>query len=216
MRAMAWVLSAIVGYVLGSVPVALIVARRHGVDLYRTSDGNPGAWNTLEQIGARRAWPAFIGDAAKGTLAGGLGLLLGGGNVWVGYVAVAAAMLGHAFPLFARLRGGKSVLTFAGGMLAVAPLAGAIGLAVCLLVSLAARSFALGARAGIFGAPLIQLAVDPAERVAATGALMTLIGALFGLRALQARRAGPGRAPRADPPDTSAPARSARGAAPPR
>jgi len=125
-------------------------------------------------------------------------------------------MLGHAFPLFARGRGGKSVLTFAGGMLAVAPLAGAIGLAVCLLVSLAARSFALGARAGIFGAPFIQLAVDPAERVAATGALMTLIGALFGLRALQARRAGPGRAPRADPPDTSAPARSARGAAPPR
>jgi glycerol-3-phosphate acyltransferase PlsY len=139
----------------------------------------------------------------------------------VGYVAVAAAMLGHAFPLFARLRGGKSVLTFAGGMLALAPLAGAIGLAVCLLVSLGARSFALGARAGIFGAPVIQLAVDPAERVAATGALMTLIGALFGLRALQARRAappaaGPEPGPRAEPPDRSAPARSARGAAPPR
>ncbi len=213
MRAMAWVLSAIVGYVLGSVPVALIVARRHGVDLYTTSDGNPGAWNALEQLGARRAWPAFVGDALKGTLAGIAGIALG--DVWTGYVAVAAAMLGHGFPLFARLRGGKSVLTFAGGMLAVAPLAGAIGLGVCLLVSLAARSFALGARAGIFGAPLIQLAVDPAERVAATGALMTLIGALFGLRALQARRAqrtardGPG-------PDTSAPATSATGAAPPR
>ena len=204
MRAMAWVLSAIVGYVLGSVPVALIVARRHGVDLYRTSDGNPGAWNALEQLGPRRAWPAFVGDAVKGTLAGGAGLLLSGGDVWAGYVAVAAAMLGHAFPLFARLRGGKSVLTFAGGMLAVAPLAGAIGLAVCLAVSLGARSFALGARAGIFGAPLFQLAVDPPERVAATGALMALVGALFGLRALQARRAG-----------TSAPATSARGAAPP-
>jgi glycerol-3-phosphate acyltransferase PlsY len=71
---MAWVLSAIVGYVLGSVPVALIVARRHGVDLYRTSDGNPGAWNALEQLGARRAWPAFVGDALKGTLAGIAGL----------------------------------------------------------------------------------------------------------------------------------------------
>src|SRR4028119_2282061 len=71
MRAMAWVLSAIVGYVLGSVPVALIVARRHGVDLYRTSDGNPGAWNALEQLGARRARPAFVGDAAEGARAGG-------------------------------------------------------------------------------------------------------------------------------------------------
>ena len=209
MRAMAWVLSAIVGYVLGSVPVALIVARRHGVDLYSTSDGNPGAWNALEQLGARRAWPAFVGDGLKGTLAGLAGLAIGG-DVWTGYVAVAGAMLGHAFPLFARGRGGKSVMTFAGGMLAVAPLAGAIALAACLAVSLLARSFALGARVGIFGAPFVQLAVDPAERVAATGALMTLIGALFGLRGLQARR-------RAGdlPADTSAPARSARGAAPP-
>jgi glycerol-3-phosphate acyltransferase PlsY len=212
---MAWVLSAIVGYVLGSVPVALIVARRHGVDLYRTSDGNPGAWNALEQLGARRAWPAFVGDALKGTLAGIGGLALGGGSVWVGYVAVAAAMLGHAFPLFARGRGGKSVLTFAGGMLALAPLAGAIGLAACLLVSLAARSFALGARVGVFGAPLIQLAVDPAERVAATGGLMTLVGALFGLRALQARRRD-GPAPAPAPGDTSGRATSGPGAPPPR
>src|SRR5215210_3943946 len=138
MPAMAWVVSAIVGYLLGSVPVALIVARRHGVDLYRTSDGNPGAWNALEQLGARRAWPAFAGDALKGTLAGVAGWILGDANVWVAYAAVAAAMLGHAFPLFARGRGGKSVLTFAGGMLAVAPVAGAIGLTACLLVSLAA------------------------------------------------------------------------------
>src|SRR4028119_696073 len=66
MRAMAWVLSAIVGYVLGSVPVALIVARRHGVDLYRTGDGNPGAWNALEQLGPRRGGPAAPGRAAEG------------------------------------------------------------------------------------------------------------------------------------------------------
>ncbi len=215
MRAMAWVLSAIVGYLLGSVPVALIVARRHGVDLYRTSDGNPGAWNALEQLGARRAWPAFVGDALKGTLAGLAGLALGGGDIWVGYVAVAAAMLGHAFPVFARGRGGKSVLTFAGGMLALAPLAGAIGLAACALVSVAARSFAIGARVGVFGAPFIQLAVDPAERVAATGGLMSLVGALFGLRALQARRRAPPPTDAPPPADTSARATPATGAAPP-
>lgn len=62
--------AALVGYLLGSVPVALLVARRHGVDLFATGDGNPGAWNALEQLGARRAWPAFVGDALKGTLAG--------------------------------------------------------------------------------------------------------------------------------------------------
>ena len=180
-------LAIVVGYVLGSVPVALLVARRHGVDLYTTADGNPGAWNALEQLGPRRAWPAFAGDGLKGTLAGLAGYALGG--VYVAYAGVAAAMLGHAFPLFARLRGGKSVMTFAGGMLAVAPVAAPIALAACVVVSLARRSFALGARVGIFGVPLVQLLVDPVERVAATGALMTLVGALFGLRALQSRSA---------------------------
>ncbi len=177
----------VVGYLLGSVPVALLVARRHGVDLFRRGDGNPGAWNALEQLGARRSWPAFIGDAAKGTLAGLAGFALGG--TWVAYVAVAAAMLGHAFPLATRGRGGKAVMTFAGGMFAVAPLAAAIALAACVAVSLARRSFALGARVGIFGVPFAQAAVDPIDHVAATGALMTLVGALFGVRALQGRRA---------------------------
>lgn len=171
------------------MPVSLVVARRHGVDLYTTSDGNPGAWNALEQLGGRRAWPAFAGDALKGTVAGAAGVALGG--VWVGYVAVGAAMLGHAFPLFAGLRGGKSIMTFAGGMFAVAPLAAAIGLAVCVAVSLAARSFAWGARVSVFGVPAIQLAVDPVTHVAATGALMCLIG----LRFLAAQRR-PSPAPR--------------------
>jgi acyl phosphate:glycerol-3-phosphate acyltransferase len=182
-----YVVAAIVGYALGGVPVALIVARRHGVDLFATGDGNPGAWNALEQLGPRRAWPAFVGDGLKGTLAGLAGLVLGG--VWVAYVAVAAAMLGHAFPLATRGRGGKAVMTFAGGMFAVAPLAAAVALGVCAAVWLARRSFALGARVGVFGVPLVQLLLDPVERVAATGVLMTLVGTLFALSALRGRRA---------------------------
>ena len=192
---MTYVVACIVAYLLGSIPVSVLVARRHGVDLYATADGNPGAWNALEQLGPRRAWPAFAGDAAKGLLAGLLGVALGG--VWVGYAAVAAAMVGHAFPLFARLRGGKSVMTFAGGMFAVAPLPAAVALGACVLVSVLTRSFALGARVGIFGFPLVQLALDAGEpeRVAATGGLMCLIGARF---LLSGRRHGSRRGWRAD------------------
>lgn len=191
---MGYVAAAIAGYLLGSVPVALLVARRHGVDLYATGDGNPGAWNALEQLGPRRAWPAFAGDGLKGTLAGLAGLALG--DVWTGYAAVAGAMLGHAFPLFARLSGGKSVMTFVGGMFALAPVPAALALAICVAVSLAARSFAWGARAGVFAVVPLQLALDGAQRTAATGALMCLIGALFLLR----------RRPDASSPATSAPA----------
>lgn len=183
---MEYVLAAVLGYVLGSIPVALLVARRHGVDLYTTSDGNPGAWNALEQLGARRAWPAFAGDGLKGTLAGLAGLLLADGEIWGAYAGVGGAMVGHALPLFARLRGGKSVMTFVGGGFVLAPDAALMALVLCLLVTALARDFAPGARAGVGAFPAAQLVLHPVEEVAATGALMCLIGALFVLR-----RSGP-------------------------
>jgi acyl phosphate:glycerol-3-phosphate acyltransferase len=179
---MAYVAAAVIGYLLGSIPVALLVARRHGVDLLQVGDRNPGAWNALDHLGWRRAWPAFIGDALKGTLAGVAGLLVSGGDVWVAYAGVAAAMVGHALPLFARFHGGKSVMTFVGGAFALSLPAALVALAACVLVSLLARSFAYGARVGVFGYPLAQLAFEPVEEVAATGALMCIIGALFVLR----------------------------------
>jgi acyl phosphate:glycerol-3-phosphate acyltransferase len=172
-------------YVLGSVPVSLLVARRHGVDLRATADGNPGAWNALEQLGLRRAWPAFAGDGLKGTLAAAAGLALGG--PWTAYAALAAAMLGHAFPLFAGFRGGKAVMTFVGGAPLLAPAAAALALVAGVVAGRARRSFAVGARAGVFAFPLAQLLVDPVERVAATGALMAMIGALFAWRGRSAR-----------------------------
>jgi glycerol-3-phosphate acyltransferase PlsY len=173
---MGYVVACIVGYLLGSVPVSLLVARSHGVDLHRTGDGNPGAWNALEQLGWARAWPAFIGDALKGSLAALAGLAIGG--VWVAYAAV-AAMIGHAFPVFAGFRGGKSVMTFVGGAIVLDPVAGAIALCLLAGLSFTRGGFALGARVGVFAFPVVQLFTAPIEQVAATGALMCLVGARF-------------------------------------
>jgi glycerol-3-phosphate acyltransferase PlsY len=182
--------AALVGYLLGSIPAALLVGRAHGVDLRAVGDGNPGAWNALEHLGARRAWPAFVGDGLKGTLAGVVGWLLGdlaggsgGGLESAGllgaYVGVAGAMVGHAFPVFARFRGGKSVMTFAGGAFALCLPAAAIALGACVAIAVVARSFGLGARVAVFGFPVLQLAFDPVDAVIATGGLMCLIGARF-------------------------------------
>jgi glycerol-3-phosphate acyltransferase PlsY len=181
-----YALAAVIGYLLGSVPFATLVARRHGVDLRHTGDGNPGAWNALEQLGPRRAWPAFAGDGAKGLAAGLVGHALGGW--WVAWAGVAAAMVGHALPVFARGRGGKAVMCFVGGAWALSPLAALICLGLCLVVT-AAKDFAWGARAAVFAFPLAQLATGPVTHVAGTGALMTLIGALFMLRADRSGRA---------------------------
>ena len=189
---MGYVVAAVLGYLLGSIPVALLVARRHGVDLFATGDGNPGAWNALEQLGGRRALPAFLGDAAKGLVAGLLGLALAGW--WGGFAGVAGAMVGHAFPLYTGFRGGKAVMTFVGGAIVLSPWAGAVCLALCLATSLVV-SFRWGARVGVFAYPLVQLATDPIEHVMATGALMTLIGALFLLDTSGRARSAPAAPP---------------------
>jgi glycerol-3-phosphate acyltransferase PlsY len=188
-----YVVAAVLGYVLGSIPVALLVARRHGVDLFATGDGNPGAWNALEQLGPRRALPAFLGDAAKGLAAALLGMALAGW--WGGFAGVAGAMIGHAFPLYTGFRGGKAVMTFVGGGLALSPWAAGVCLALCLATSLV-FSFKWGARAGVFAFPLVQLATDPIAHVMATGLLMTLIGALFLLDTSGRARSAPAAPPR--------------------
>lgn len=191
---------AIIGsYGLGAVPGAVIVARRHGVDLHAVGDGNPGAWNALDQLGWVRAWPAFAIDGAKGLVAALIGWAVCGGDPfgitggplvdattagaddWVAWACVGAAMLGHAFPPWAPRSGGKSVMTFAGGAVGLVPLA-ALPLLVLFAAAVAARRAAAGARVAVFSFPVVQVFVTPIEQVAWTGALMTLIGLLFLVR----------------------------------
>ncbi|WP_432922736.1 glycerol-3-phosphate acyltransferase [Microbispora sp. CA-135349] len=187
------------GYLLGSIPVAVLAGGRRGVDPREVGDRNPGFWNVRERLGLRAAAPVFAGDMAKGLLAGLLGLLavgahttgpgvVAGASAPAAYLAVGAAMIGHAWPVFAGFRGGRSVLTFAGGMAVICPPAFVLALAVLAVAFLFTRSFAIGARAGVFAIPLLQLPFAPIGHVAATGALMCLIGLRFGQAALAARR----------------------------
>ena len=174
------VAAVVAGYLLGSVPVAVLVGRRHRVDPRAVGDRNPGYWNVKETLGARRAAPVFAGDTLKGTAAGLVGVALAGDDWGIGYAAVGAAMVGHAWPVFARFRGGRSVLTFAGGMCVLSPVAAAVAVALFVAVSVAG-SFAWGARLGIFAFPVLQLVLDSPRRTAATGALMSIIGLRFAL-----------------------------------
>jgi glycerol-3-phosphate acyltransferase PlsY len=190
-----YVVAAIVGYLCGLVPVAVLTARRYGVDLRQTGDGNPGAWNALEQLGARRAWPAFAGDGLKALVPVAAAHLIAGYDA--AFAAAAGAMLGHAFPLPDPRRGGKAVMCFVGAAIALSPLAALVCALLCAFVT-ALASFAWGARVAVFAFPLAQLVTDPVEHVAATGVLMTFIGLLFALRRSPApASASPDAAPRA-------------------
>jgi glycerol-3-phosphate acyltransferase PlsY len=203
-----WVAAVAGGYLLGSIPVAVLAGRARGFDPRQVGDQNPGFWNMKDQLGWSGALPVLAGDTLKGTAAGLLGLILAhgfrsgllgggapGGEALV-YAAVAAAMIGHAWPVFARLHGGRSVLTFVGGFAVICPPAFGLGIALCAGVALFTRSLAVGARTGVFTVPFLQLIFAPALEVAATGALMSLIGVRFAMAGLAARhrkrRPGPG------------------------
>lgn len=174
--------AAVGAYLLGSIPAAVLVARRRNVDIRAVGDRNPGYWNARETLGFRAALPVLAVDALKGATAAWLGMgaqALVDGHWWIPYLTALAAMVGHAWPVFAGFRGGRCVLTFIGASIAINPIESLVALAICLVLLAVLRRFSLAARIGVFALPLVQAFVDPRAHVAFTGALMTLIGVRF-------------------------------------
>jgi acyl phosphate:glycerol-3-phosphate acyltransferase len=91
--------------------------------------------------------------------------------------------------MFADFKGGRAMMTFAGGAFALSPPAAFLALLGCGLTWFVFREFRLGARVGIFGFPVFQLFFDPVGQVIATGALMSIIGLRFVVARRRGRRA---------------------------
>ena len=111
------------GYLLGSLPFGYWVPRLvRGEDIRSKGSGNVGASNVFRVYGRSLGVPVALLDLAKGFAAASLGLWVGG--PLIGMLAAAAAMIGHARPIFLKFeKGGKMVATAGGAMLALAPLA---------------------------------------------------------------------------------------------
>jgi glycerol-3-phosphate acyltransferase PlsY len=115
-----WITAAVVGYLLGAINPAAIVARVFHVDLRSTGSGNPGATNVGRALGPR--WGVIVGilDVLKGFIPAVVFSVLGGQTV--GEIAGLAAVLGHITSPFLKGRGGKGVATTLGAILGVQPL----------------------------------------------------------------------------------------------
>lgn len=146
--------AAILGYILGSLPFGYVVARAHGVDIFKEGSGNPGATNVKRVLGekfGRKGKNAgnlvFVLDAVKGALAAGWPLIPGivlPDERYLGLVGVIAAVLGHSFSVFTKFKGGKGVATAAGGLVVLMPVSCLIGAAVWVLTFAATRYVSLG------------------------------------------------------------------------
>ena len=143
------------GYLLGSVPFAVITSKAFGLADPRTfGSGNPGATNVLRSGNKPAALLTLVGDALKGWFAMWLANKLGADVLGVA-VAGLAAFMGHVFPIFLRFKGGKGVAT------AIGVLAGFSGLlALCcagiwLLVAVATRYSSLAALVAAAASPFV-------------------------------------------------------------
>jgi glycerol-3-phosphate acyltransferase PlsY len=122
------------GYLLGSLPFGYWVPRLvRGEDIRTKGSGNVGASNVFRVYGRSLGLPVALLDIAKGFAAAALGLWIGG--PLVGVLAAAAAMAGHARPVFLRFqKGGKMAATAGGATFALAPLVAVLCVAIWLVV----------------------------------------------------------------------------------
>jgi glycerol-3-phosphate acyltransferase PlsY len=148
------------GYLLGSIPFGYVLPRLvRGDDIRRHGSGNVGASNVWRVYGRSLGIPVALLDVAKGFVPALVGLELGGD--WVGVLAGAAAMIGHARPVFLGFsKGGKMVATAGGVALALAPLAALACLVVWLVTFAAFRYASLASIVTACALPFLCLAFD--------------------------------------------------------
>ena len=143
---------AVLGYLLGSVNFAVLVAKKHGVDILKEGSGNPGATNVKRVLGKGPGNLVFALDALKGFVGAGLPYLFlrieeTGSAADIHFTICVAGfvgtLLGHCFSCFLKFKGGKGVASTIGGLLVLLPVPILIGAAIWGLVFTLSRYVSL-------------------------------------------------------------------------
>ena len=137
---------ALSGYLLGSIPFAVLIARRMGIDILKTGSGNPGATNVRRVLGKTAGAICLVLDTLKGFLAAGLPMmpvLHFSEPATLGIIGLMAALLGHSFSVFIKFKGGKGVAVTAGGLFALVPLIMSTGMLIWTAVFFTTRYVSL-------------------------------------------------------------------------
>ena len=163
-----WGSLAVAGFLCGSVPFGVILAKAHGVDLRTVGSGNVGATNVGRALGRKWGFLCFALDAAKGAapvIAAGMLVGLWGRAVttmpptdFLGWITVVfAALLGHVFSPWIGFKGGKGVATGFGAMVAMWPVLTwptLLALATWVLMMKASRIVSLSSMVAAWSLPI--------------------------------------------------------------
>jgi glycerol-3-phosphate acyltransferase PlsY len=174
----------LLSYLVGAIPFGVLIARSRGVDLRAVGSGNIGATNAVRALGTRWGLVVFALDVLKSAcplfLASRPGALgsLPDANTWVAGCAL-AAVLGHMFPVYLKLRGGKGVASALGVVLVLDPPVAGAALATYALGLLLVRSSAAGSLLAVTSMTVVILVL---ERPAAHQILVVVLALLIWIR----------------------------------
>ena len=167
------IVAIVFGYLLGSIPFALLLTRRQGIELRNVGSRNPGAANVLRSAGIGRAVAVLLLDAAKGTVAVGAARVMSD-DVAVATGAGLAAIVGHIYPVWCGFRGGKGVAASAGVFAVLAPLATLIAILVFVATIAATRFISAGSITGALALP-VAAAVGNLPNPVVAGTLLAAV-----------------------------------------
>jgi glycerol-3-phosphate acyltransferase PlsY len=165
----------VVAYLIGSIPFALLLARRLGADLRRTGSGNLGAANVMRASGLRAGLLVAVLDVAKGVVGVALASRFSE-NASAPAIAGFAAVVGHIYPVWLRFRGGKGVATACGAFSVLTPAAVPPALAVFVVGVWLTKYVSAGSVLATLALPPIAYAIgSPAPAVLAAFGCAALI-----------------------------------------
>ena len=128
------ILWAVIGYLLGSIPSGVVIARIMGLgDLREIGSGNIGATNVLRTGNKKAAALTLLFDAGKGLVAVLLARAVVGEDA--AQIAALAAFLGHCYPVWLDFKGGKGVATYFGILFGLSVVIGLVGCAIWIVVA---------------------------------------------------------------------------------
>lgn len=164
------------GYLLGSIPLGLILSRtRLGIDIRQTGSGNIGATNVLRVLGKKAALITLVGDVLKGALPALVGRSLNFTDPALALLAL-CPIIGHIFPIFAGFRGGKGVATGIGMLAVVMPAVAPWAVLIWVVVLLLTRYVSLSSILATLSVPIAAaLGGEPGSFVALGAAAAILI-----------------------------------------
>lgn len=149
---MMFTISIIAGYLFGSIPFGLVLARLAGYgDIRKIGSGNIGATNVLRTGNKPLAFVTLVLDSGKGAIAAVTAMYLL--DTHAGMYAGLAAIIGHMFPIWLKFKGGKGVATTLGTLLAAVP---TVGILACLTWLVMAALFRISSLSA-----LIAIALSP-------------------------------------------------------